>query len=286
VSKQIPNYLKLVIEAPPSPPKIDEDLIALESVCAAFRSATGYTLEYVSADAPRPPSLMWSAPVDPGVGISPRLFRLLGDGADAKAEPRAEFEPVCGLAAAIGKLWDELLLTRLALWRREAELAAGVPVIEHHDETRQLAARLEAVLRGGAEAVNCQAAALYLLDDATSELKLRSSWGLPIRRLLAEPRPLANQLADLEAMLGHAVVLSDPEMFGLWRVPEECGAAVCVPVSSPTMPLGTLWIFSDEPRDFSSVETNLIEVIAGRLASDLERQMLLAAVRNSPDSSQ
>jgi serine phosphatase RsbU (regulator of sigma subunit) len=43
------------------------------------------------------------------------------------------------------------------------------------------------------------------------------------------------------------------------------------------MPLGTLWIFSNEPRDFSAEETNLVEIIAGRLAADLEREMLLAA---------
>ena len=39
--------------------------------------------------------------------------------------------------------------------------------------------------------------------------------------------------------------------------------------------LGTLWIFSNERRDFNGRETNIVEVIAGRLASDLEREMLL-----------
>jgi hypothetical protein len=51
-----------------------------------------------------------------------------------------------------------------------------------------------------------------------------------------------------------------------------------VPVSSPTNPLGTLWLFADERRDFSSAQTNLLEVIAGRLAADLEREMLLREV--------
>ena len=42
----------------------------------------------------------------------------------------------------------ELLQTRYALWRREAELAAGVPVVPHREEEKHLAARLEAVLKG------------------------------------------------------------------------------------------------------------------------------------------
>jgi hypothetical protein len=54
-----------------------------------------------------------------------------------------------------------------------------------------------------------------------------------------------------------------------------------VPVSSPTTPLGTLWILSDAPRDFSDHETNLIEVVAGRLAAELEREVLLDDARHN-----
>ena len=72
--------------------------------------------------------------------------------------------------------------------------------------------RLEAVLRGGTEAVDCQAAALYLLDDATSQLKMRSCWGLPLDRLAAPARPLKGAVADLEALLGHAVVIEDTDV--------------------------------------------------------------------------
>lgn len=58
-------------------------------------------------------------------------------------------------------------------------------------------------------------------------------------------------------------------------MPEEFPAAVCVPVSSPTTLLGTLWVFANNCRDFNDRETNLLEVVAGRLAADLEREMLL-----------
>jgi sigma-B regulation protein RsbU (phosphoserine phosphatase) len=73
------------------------------------------------------------------------------------------------------------------------------------------------------------------------------------------------------------VVLEDTSHLPHWRCPEDFPAAVCVPVSSPSIPLGTLWVFSDQQRDFTPEETNLLEIIGGRLAADLEREMLLAA---------
>ena len=178
---------------------------------------------------------------------------------------------------------------RHALWQREAELAAGVPLVLHEDDpdAPQFCERLEAVLRGGAEAGGCQAAGLYLLDPATTELKLRSSWGLPRKRLAEPARPLRGALADLEALLGHAVVMTDDQLHDHWKVPEQDFAScVCVPVSSPTMPLGTLWVFCREPRDFTDAQTNILEVVAGRLAADLERQVLVDEVISTRGQSQ
>jgi len=181
------------------------------------------------------------------------------------------------LSGAIGKLLGELLQTRYTLRSREAELAAAVPLIPHRQEGQQLAVRLEGVLRAGVEAVEADAAALYLLDDNTTELKLRSCWGLPFEKFLAPARPLAGATADLEALLGHAVVLNNPTIRAAWNVPENFPAAVCLPVSTSTTLLGTLWVFSNSPRDFTDSQTNLLEVVAGRLAVELEREILLNA---------
>jgi hypothetical protein len=186
-------------------------------------------------------------------------------------------------------LWSELVTTRRALAEREAELAVGVPLVVRDDDEHaaSLAERLEAVLRGGAEAIGCQAAALYLLDSATSELKLRASWGLPQRRFAEPARPLRPALADLEALLGHAVVLDDPALFEYWKVPEKGFlSCVCVPISSPSMPLGTLWAFCERKRGFNDAQTNILEVVAGRLAADLERETLVDEAVAARDQSQ
>ena len=193
------------------------------------------------------------------------------------AGPSIDRDVARTLARSIADLLGELLQTRNVLQQREAELAAGVPIVPHREDEKHLATRLEAVLRAGVDVVGADAAALYLLDEATSELKLRSSWGLPFDRLTAPARPLQGALADLEALLGHAVVLNDNETMGIWNVPEDFPTAVCVPISTPTTLLGTLWIFCNQQRDFSDQETNMLEVVAGRLAADLEREMLLRA---------
>lgn len=279
VTKQIPSYLKLVTDTTHDAlARVSEDLAAIHDLGRAFDQATGWRLEVAAGSAPNGNSnLMWSAPVNPGVGNSPGHIRLISGSSRSSDAPRLPLEQAGLLAGAIGKLWSELAATRGALAQREAELAANVPIsVREGDDGPSLSERLEAVLRGGAEAVGCHAAALYLLDPGTTELKLRSCWGLPHKRLADAPRPLRGSLGDLEALLGHAVVLTDNQLFDHWKVPErDFSSAVCVPVSSATIPLGTLWFFCHAPRDFSDPQTNILEVVAGRIVGDLERETLV-----------
>jgi sigma-B regulation protein RsbU (phosphoserine phosphatase) len=290
VNKQIPSYLKLATDTiTQTPAGHQEDWAGLIGVCRAFEQATGWQLEYAAEPLPSAQSnLMWSAPVNPGVGASPGHVRLFSiENRRGGPTPCASLENAGHLADALGILVGELLATRRALGQREAELASGVPLVLHADEeSPPLGQRLEAVLRGGAEAIGCHAAGLYLLDAGTSELKLRSAWGLPAKRLIDRARPLRGALADLEALLGHAVVLADDELHGYWKVPEKgFGSCVCVPVSSPTMPLGTLWAFCHEAREFSASQTQIWEIIAGRVAAELEREVLIDAALSARDNS-
>jgi sigma-B regulation protein RsbU (phosphoserine phosphatase) len=272
--------LKLHIEdLPEAAPHAAEDA-SFQLLSEAFARATGWRLQYhpgFASDCGE----RWSAPVDGGAPEACGRLSLvasspLEDSQKSNTTRPIELEAARPLALAIANLLGEVNRTRHALWQREAELAAGVPVAVRPDEQRHLAERLRCVLKGGAEALNCEAAALYLLDESTSSLKLRAMWGLPPSKLLEPPRPLRGAIADLEALVGHAVVLEDTSLLPHWRCPEEeFAAAVCVPVSTSSTPLGTLWLFSRKSRDFSDSQTNLAEIIAGRVAADLEREMLL-----------
>jgi serine phosphatase RsbU (regulator of sigma subunit) len=268
VAPATPKHLKLYTEPTPSTPAPASSFAALPAVLEAFRQATGWNLKYTAA----PPD---ERPVTPG----DRTRRELPVGQfDLAREPSTQSisrQKAQALASALAQLLGEAISLEHALWCREAELATAVPMVPAADEGRQLAEQLEAVLKGGAEALGCQAAGLYLLDDATSELKLRACWGLPRGRLAAPARPLRGAIADLEALLGSAVVLETETMVDTWRAPEPCAAAICVPISSGTTILGTLWIFSDQPRRFTDRQSNLAEIVAGRVAADLEREILL-----------
>jgi sigma-B regulation protein RsbU (phosphoserine phosphatase) len=263
VEKDIPEYLRLHIERHESSVESDLGREAWRSFRRQFADATGWKLS--------------SSPYDDQPSRSPsvklREVEVRADG--GKNKRRLERGAAEELAATFAEVYSELEVTRKALRCREAELAACVPVSPRADEEQHLAERLEVILRTGAEAVNCHSAAVYLLDDATSQLKLRSSWGIAPQKILEPPRELRGAAADLEALLGHAVVLYSPMMMEYWRAPLSGGSAVCVPVSSPTIPLGTLWLSCDEARDFTPIETNILEIIAGRIAADLEREILI-----------
>jgi serine phosphatase RsbU (regulator of sigma subunit) len=287
VPKPIPEYLRLHVEPAAGGIPCVELYTGLPEFCQAFEQATGWPLTFVQrlpsgkcsgAEHEHQPMTQeaWSAPVEDSSG---GLLGYLALAAPAGGQAQCDAAVARRLAAAVHAALNELQQLRHGIWLREAELAAGVPIVARSDEPQRLAERLEAVLRAGAEAVGCQAAGLYLLDVHTTELKLRSCWGLPRQRLLAPPRGLADAAADLEALAGHAVVLERADLLRSWNVPEEFASAVCVPISSPTVPLGTLWVFSHQPRTFSDAEMNLIEVVSGRLSVELERQTLLTESR-------
>jgi phosphoserine phosphatase RsbU/P len=269
VAPRIPSYLKLHVEkTTPMTYQPREEIPGLSRLCAAFEQATGLTIDVDSTGL--------AARSDAESTGSPKACRA-NEALDRVGSVRDEgdFSAWEDLASSIRQIVQNLQQTRVALWHREAELAAGVPVTMHPDEQQHLAVRLEAVLKAGAQAVGCQAAAAYLLDESSRHLKLRACWGLPTSRFLDPPRPLRGAVADLEALVGHAVALEDTLLLADWNVPEEFRSAICVPISTPTTPLGTLWMFSDQPRRFSQDHSNLLEIVAGRIAADLEREMLL-----------
>ncbi len=116
--------------------------------------------------------------------------------------------------------------------------------------------------------------AIYLLDEETTNLKLRSCIGLPASRLAIPARPLKGALADLEALLGNAVLLSDIEMMPEWPSPEDYGSAIVVPIGSPSMPYGTLWFWSEESRGYSATQIEVANLAAGRVMNEIEQSIL------------
>lgn len=271
MTNRIPDYLKLFIEEELKPRPDHPVLPEFERLWAIFPEVTGLRLKITEQDSKAQLTFPWSQPkvVSYRVSIEPTKRAKLHSLTAAKE-----------MEEAFAELLESLSETRYSLRCREAELAAAVPVVSVDDDGLHLADRLDAVLRGIADMLDCYGAGLYMLDETTTTLKLRAQSGLRDKDLLQPARRLEDAMADIEALSGHAVVIEDTAANTHWRVPAKSKSAMCVPVSSATSILGTLWMYRDEAKDFTPREQNLAEITAGRLASDLERAVLTQEVRN------
>ena len=209
---------------------------------------------------------------DPNV----KIFGALVLRSAPDVEPLVPQTTAVALAETLATTLGENYRWRAELVAREAELAVvATPNAESPDESAGLASRLRDVLKTGAKALGgFDAAALYLLDDETTRLKIRALWGLPTDRFLDPPRPLRGARADVEALLGSAVVLNEAYLAEAWKAPEDFDCSLCVPVASETTILGTVWFFSNQKREIETRELETLELIAGRIVAELEKEKL------------
>lgn len=138
-----------------------------------------------------------------------------------------------------------------------------------------------AVLRGAAKGLcyeqgGFQAAELWLLDDASRSVDLVARWSSKDSPLAGRPEATRRQLADapaeVAALAGGAVVLESPRDAHAWDLQSAAlGAAICLPVSSDTTIHGVLWLLADAAKAIPDEAVELAEVVAGRLALEVER---------------
>ena len=250
-------------------------LASLPELSLSFQKVTGYQLHFV-----RPGTNMAECtavfPIQSGYSDSQSPVCVMGISRSLTSVSLIPERDVEQLARSLADMISESHQWQVALRQREAELAANVQLTFHDQKNHGLAQLLESILSYGAKTIHCNAAALYLLDHETSVLKMRSVWGLPEDRLTDPPRQLSTALADLEAMLGHAVVLNEDEFLAeQWNAPENFRSSICVPVASSTSIHGTLWCYADSYVEFDASAINLLEIVAGRIACELERRTLL-----------
>lgn len=267
---KLPSYLRLhADESPPAPsPTAPRDVV--ERFERAFANATGWKMavpSLTSGNAKR--------------GVAKRVKLTRNSSSAGISTPSAETMALAESCVEVLQMLQEALA---AVHAREAELAAAIPVSARPERGNQLAQKLVSTLEIGAKSLQMNAAAVYLLDEATSSLKMRASFGFAKEKLLEPARPLRGALADLEALLGAAVAIEDSAQTPHWYIPEEFPSAICVPLASQEHLLGTVWYFSNEIRTYSDSQTGLAEVIAGRIVAELEREALLTEAAENIDS--
>ncbi len=185
------------------------------------------------------------------------------------------------LLGSIADLVARLERAENAVREQQASLATDVAVTRNKDEGKEIADRLESILASSCTSIKATAAAIYILDDQTSELKMRACWNLPVDRLLSPARPLRGSLADLEALMGNAVLLEDLAAVPSWSSPEQFASAIVVPIGTIAMPHGTIWYWTDHSRKYDSAQVEVANLACGRVMNELEQSVLGAEVQQS-----
>ncbi|MGN6136810.1 MAG: PP2C family protein-serine/threonine phosphatase [Aureliella sp.] len=254
----------------------------IESLLAAFSEATGWEVQAVELP---PAGSRWSLAQKlgcPNAELSKRV-RLVSslpldgllDESDFFEQTTTSEESAWRLLESINEMVGRLKQCEDAVARQEAELAAGLSVTLTEDGPEDsLYHAMEEALERAIIASGSDAAAVYLLDDATSTLKMRSCVGMAKNNLAKPPRSLRGALADLEALLGNAVLLENVAIAPDWNCPEPYAAGLCVPIGSSNMPQGTLWLWSDHVRDFSTADIEAAKAAADKILGDIERRVL------------
>jgi phosphoserine phosphatase RsbU/P len=280
VARKLPTHLKIHMEdGSGSVPNLSR-AFDIDALLTAFTVATGWkpvplggtphhrASQAVDPEAPRLPlhqrmQLVSTTPMD----------GMLDASGFEDAALTSE-DAAWAMMEQIDLLLGQLEQAESTIERQEAQLATSLGVSIRHDESELLASRLVESLHRAAELTGSDAAALYLLDDTTSELKMRSCWGMPTSALSKPPRELRRSLADLEALMGNAVLLENTALAPEWGCPEDYAAAICIPIGSPTMPHGTLWLWSNHIRDFSTTDIDAGKAAGDKILVDIERSVL------------
>jgi len=263
----------------------------LSCLMNAFAEATGWRI--CMSDSPSERRNQRSASShsrDGGHGVSGRM-RLVSDATmDGALDMDENFlvaseQAALNLLEHIDRLVQSLNAAECAIQAQEAQLASTIGISIRAETSEALAFRMQDCLQRAALQTASDAAAIYLLDDNTSQLKLRSSWGLPTKALTTPARPLRGALADLEALMGNAVLIENTALAPEWNCPENYQAALCLPIGCPNSPHGTLWLWSDHVRDFSTLDIEAAKVAADMILADIQCSVLTDEVLRTREMS-
>ncbi len=166
------------------------------------------------------------------------------------------------------QLTDQLQQARELIRRQEIELAARASILVDDEDRDRIADQIETTLADAAAACGCDAAVMYLLDDDTQHLKARSVFGMSPRTLERPPRELRGSRGDLEALVQGVVAVDDfrLDMIDTWNSPEPFACGICAAIRQEGVPIGTLWLFGNEAREFTASASAGARLAASQLA--------------------
>ncbi len=179
------------------------------------------------------------------------------------------------MAKSLSSIFSQLTETRIDLRKAHAELATMCTIeVRPDDEARQWAF-FQQILKSAIDLLGFESAALCVLNEQTNALVFRVVAGAHFDDRLGYYRDLRICRGDVTAMTGNVLTLGRKAEIFAWETPVSCRSAICVPIASLDNIMGTLWLTSDRRRTSSDEDLQVLEIIAGRIACEMERRSLL-----------
>lgn len=256
VTNLVPSYLKLHL-GEDAPAARKSRLSSADQFWNAFSTATGWRIDH-------------RHPQD-SVNVLPAVeMDLMGSDPSDLLPPvvKENAAELAGIATAMAQEIDEL---QRIVRRQEIELAAQSAVQYAPSRSEAACDAVHHTLERAIMAAGFDAAAIYMLDDETQYLQTRAVVGLPPDRLTAEPRMLRGSRADLEAMVQDAVLMDDLQghLGETWSAPESAGAAVCTAIYKGDLPIGTLWLYANEPMELGQSAAAIAQLASSQITLEL-----------------
>jgi len=104
---------------------------------------------------------------------------------------------------------------------------------------------------------------------------LRAATGLPRSHLPEASRSLVSSWGDLEALTRSLAIVEHRPDSPDSELPPSMQTGIVFAIQTPTMPLGTLWLFDRSPRPVGAWELEPLRALAAQIALVLERVALL-----------
>ena len=205
-----------------------------------------------------------------------RASRESADEHGAEVAAGMEEAAAARLAESASRLTKELTKTQTTL--RNALTATAIAAAEAPRSLSLEGAteRLEQRLSDAVAATGTTVAILQTLDDDTQTLQIVAAFGLNPSSLLGRKRPLRGSRGDLEALVGRVVMADDLRGGGLdsYGAPEVENAepmqsGICVSMQVGDLPIGTMWLLSEEQREFDHRDAASARLAAEAIATML-----------------
>ncbi len=244
-----------------------------EPLIAAFEAATGWTLDFEES---RSSYRRRKAERLPEAAASGRLQITDLSPSLPPGKSAASREHCDSLASAVSGLYQQLQQYRDELRLANTQLAVPGRIALTQDRSEKLHRLLAQLLQTACNQFGYDSAAIMVIDEATTQLVQRVGIGPHYSQATGNTRSLDQCRADIEALSGGVVVLNKRSEVVSWQAPVPSRAAVCIPIASLDNLHGTLWLAGEAKRELTDSDTNLLEIIAGRIAAELETAALLS----------